>query len=52
MGIYDDPLVLSGEVEGFASRSQVRFQNDLYNDNLVGSADVITMVLVRFFGRS
>lgn len=40
VGIYDDPLVLSGEVEaGSPHDSQVRFQNDLYNDNLrLGSA--------------
>ena len=40
VGIYDDPLVLSGEVEkGSPHDSQVRFQNDLYVDNLrLGSA--------------
>ena len=40
VGIYDDPLVLSGGVEkGSPHDSQVRFQNDLYNDNLrLGSA--------------
>jgi hypothetical protein len=40
VGLYDDPLVLSGEVEaGSPHDSQVRFQNDLYNDNLrLGSA--------------
>ena len=40
VGIYDDPLVLSGEVEaGSPHDSQVRFQNDLYDDNLrLGSA--------------
>ena len=40
IGIYDDPLVLSGEVEkGSPHDSQVRFQNDLYDDNLrLGSA--------------
>ena len=40
IGIYDDPLVLSGEVEkGSPHDSQVRFQNDLYGDNLrLGSA--------------
>ena len=40
VGLYDDPLVLSGEVEaGSPHDSQVRFQNDLYDDNLrLGSA--------------
>ena len=43
VGIYDDPLVLSGEVEaGSPHDSQVRFQNDLFGDNLRlgGTADV------------
>ncbi len=35
VGIYDDPLVLSGEVEkGSDHDSQTRFQNDLWADNL------------------
>ena len=35
VGIYVDPLVTSGEVEQFGPHdSQVRFQNDLLNDNL------------------
>ena len=40
VGLYDDPLVVSGHVEkGSAHDSQVRFQSDLYNDNLrLGSA--------------
>ena len=40
VGLYDDPLVLSGEVEkGSPNDSQVRFQNDLFSDNLrLGSA--------------
>ena len=40
VGLYDDPLVLSGEVEaGSPHDSQIRFQNDLYDDNLrLGSA--------------
>ena len=41
VGLYDDPLVLAGEViEGSPHDSQVRFQNDLYDDNLrLGSAE-------------
>ena len=35
VGIYEDPLVASGEVEaGSSEDSQQRFQNDLYADNL------------------
>ena len=35
VGLYDDPLVLSGRVlKGSSHDSQVRFQNDLYGDNL------------------
>ena len=43
LGIYEDPLVLSGIVEkGSPFDSQTRFQNDLYKDNLRlgSSADV------------
>ena len=41
VGIYEDPLVANGEVEkGSPHDSQVRFQNDLYDDNLrLGSAE-------------
>ena len=35
VGIYNDPLVLTGEVEkGSDHDSQKRFMNDLINDNL------------------
>ena len=35
IGLYDDPFVLSGEVEeGSPNDSQVRFQDDLYDDSL------------------
>ena len=35
VGIYNDPLVLSGEIEkGSDHDSQTRFQNDLWADNL------------------
>ena len=43
VGLYEDPLVLIGEViGGSAHDSQVRFQNDLYDDNLrlVSAEDV------------
>ena len=36
VGIYEDPLVASGDViAGSAHDSQTRFQNDLYIDNLI-----------------
>ena len=43
VGLYEDPLVIIGEVEiGSPHDSQARFQNDLYDDNLRlgGAADV------------
>ena len=55
VGIYEDPLVLSGEVErGSDFDSQERFQNDLYADNLLlgSSGDVDGDSAVEVFWRT